>query len=93
VFKSRTGQTENEKLSWSFSGLNCERMRVSYVAKLPSHTNKGTCLEHSYRAVLMFAFMVLRRNMIRLKESERARKLICTAVSLGYKLVVNMRTC
>jgi hypothetical protein len=41
VFESRTGQTENEKLSWSFSRLNCERMRVSYVAKLHSHTKKA----------------------------------------------------
>jgi hypothetical protein len=37
VFESRTGQTEDEKLSWLFSGLNCERMSVGYVAELRSH--------------------------------------------------------
>jgi hypothetical protein len=41
VFESRTGQTEDEKLSWSFSGLNCERMSVGYVAELHSHTKKA----------------------------------------------------
>jgi hypothetical protein len=44
VFESRTGQTEDEKLNWSFSGLNCERMSVGYVAEL----HCGLC----YRAAL-----------------------------------------
>jgi hypothetical protein len=34
VLESRTGQIEDEKLSWSFGGLNCERMSVGYVAEL-----------------------------------------------------------
>jgi uncharacterized protein YoaH (UPF0181 family) len=41
----------------------------------------------------MFAFMVRRSNLIRLKESERARKLMCTGVSSGYRLAVNGRAC
>jgi hypothetical protein len=41
LFESRTGQTEDEKLSWSFSGLNCERMSVGYVAELHSHAKKA----------------------------------------------------
>jgi hypothetical protein len=41
VFESQTGQTEDEKLNWSFSGLNCERMSVGYVAELNSHTEKA----------------------------------------------------
>jgi hypothetical protein len=36
VFESRIGQTEDEKLSWSFSWLNCERMSLGYVAELHS---------------------------------------------------------
>jgi hypothetical protein len=41
VFDFRTGQTEDEKLSWSCSGLNCERMSVGYVAELHSHAKKA----------------------------------------------------
>jgi hypothetical protein len=86
----RTGQTEDEKLSWSFSGLNCERMGVVYVAELHSYAKKRHLCEQSYRAVLMFAFMFRRGNLIKSKESERARKLICTGVSSGYRLAVNI---
>jgi hypothetical protein len=91
VFESRTGLTEDEKLSWAFSGLNCERMSVgvrSCILML-----KSTCLEQSYRAVLMFAVMVRRSILIRSKESERARKLICTGDSSGYQLAVNGLAC
>jgi hypothetical protein len=62
-------------------------------AELYTQAKKGTCLEQSYRAVLMFAFMVRRGNLIRSKESERATKLICTAVSSGYRLAAHKRTC
>jgi hypothetical protein len=41
VFESQTGQTEDEKLNWSFSGLNCERMSMGYVAELHSHAEKA----------------------------------------------------
>jgi hypothetical protein len=41
VFESQTGQTEHEKLSWSFNGLNYERRRMGYVAQLHSHTKKA----------------------------------------------------
>jgi hypothetical protein len=41
LFESRTRQTEDEKLSWLFSGLNCERMGVGYVAELHSHAKKA----------------------------------------------------
>jgi hypothetical protein len=41
VFESWTGQTEDEKLSWSFSELKCERMSVGYVAGLHSHAKKA----------------------------------------------------
>jgi hypothetical protein len=41
VFESRTGQTEDGKLSWSFNGLNCERMSVGNVAELHSHPKKA----------------------------------------------------
>jgi hypothetical protein len=51
VFESRTGQTEDEKLSSSFSEFNCERMSVGYVAELHSPA-KRHCLEQSYVAVL-----------------------------------------
>jgi hypothetical protein len=40
VFESQTGQTEDEKLSWSFNGLNHE-MSVGYVAELHSHAKKA----------------------------------------------------
>jgi hypothetical protein len=41
VFESQTGQTEDEKLSWSFSALNYERMSVGYVAELHSHAKNA----------------------------------------------------
>jgi hypothetical protein len=41
VFESRTGQTEDEKLSWSFSWLNCERMSLGYVAELHSNAKQA----------------------------------------------------
>jgi hypothetical protein len=68
-------------------------MSVGYVSELYTQAQKGTCLEQSYRAVLMFAFMVRKGHLIRSKESERARKLICTGVSSGYRLAAHKRAC
>jgi hypothetical protein len=53
VFESWTGQTEDEKLSWSFSGLNCERMSVGCVAELHSHAKKSL-----FGTELLFSFNV-----------------------------------
>jgi hypothetical protein len=67
-------------------------------AELHSHAKKvcakkGTCVKQSYSAVVMFAVMVFRSNLIRSKENERERKLIRTGVSSGYRLAVNGRAC
>jgi hypothetical protein len=48
-------------------------------------------VKQSYSAVVMFAVMVLRSNLIRSKESERERTLIGTGVSSGCRLAVNER--
>jgi hypothetical protein len=41
VFESRTGQTEDEKLSWLFSWLNCQRVSLGYFAELHSRAKKA----------------------------------------------------
>jgi hypothetical protein len=68
VFKSRTNRTD-DKLIWSFDWLNHETRGLGYVAEQHSHASQALIWD---KAVLKFAFMFPRGNLIRSKESKRA---------------------